>query len=185
MRTPARPSPTISSSRSRRGKACFRTGDCAWRSEEGDGPEANDTPVPVEAVVVSSLLGPFTDEIVPAQSAPANAPVVCTVEVLVSGPGEYDTPGCTLAAPGYYVWVERIDPARTPADQGGSRMRPWQSTFGVASEITKVTAPRRLPRHLRPAWQPPASTSPEWPARRVAVLVAGTTAIVLGAGGDV
>jgi hypothetical protein len=96
---------------------------------------------PVEATIESTLLGPFHDAITPAPTAPEGAPVVCTVEVVVTGPGEYETPGCSLPAPGLYVWVEKIDPARTPADQGGSRMRPWQSSFGIASEITSVSAP--------------------------------------------
>ncbi|WP_431278077.1 hypothetical protein [Leifsonia poae] len=99
------------------------------------------TLAPIEAVVTSSLLGPFSDGIVPAEAAPPNAPVVCTIETTISGPGEYDTTACALPSAGFYVWVEKIDPARTPADEGGSRLRPWQSTFGVASEITRVIAP--------------------------------------------
>ncbi|MFF1878266.1 hypothetical protein [Leifsonia sp. NPDC058230] len=134
--------------------------------------------LPVEAVVESSLLGPFADEIVAAPAAPADAPVVCTVEVLVSGPGEYDTPECTLAAPGYYVWVEKIDPSRTPADQGGTRMRPWQSTFGIASEITRVTAPvpAATPAMLAKTGIDPVGAA--W-AGGVA-LAAGASAIILG-----
>lgn len=107
---------------------------------------------PIAATVESTLLGPFTDPIHPAPTAPANAPVVCTVETAVTGPGEYETPGCTLPAVGYYVWVERIDDARVPADQGGDRIRPWRSSFGIASEVTHVPAPavteQRLPAAL-------------------------------------
>lgn len=101
----------------------------------------DDALVPVEAIIESRLLGPFPDGIQPATVSPADAPVVCSVEVAVTGPGEYETPSCTLPAPGEYVWVETIDPARTPADLGGSRMLPWSSAFGVASEITRVSAP--------------------------------------------
>ncbi|WP_223691742.1 hypothetical protein [Leifsonia poae] len=96
---------------------------------------------PVTAVIESRLLGPIAGGIRPAPTVPVDAPVVCTVEVVVTGPGEYETPPCTLTVPGDYVWVEIIDPARTPADQGGTRMRPWKSSFGVASEITRVPAP--------------------------------------------
>jgi hypothetical protein len=96
---------------------------------------------PVEAVVESALLGPFSEPIVPAPTAPEGSPVVCTVETLVDGIGEYETPPCVLPEPGYYVWVERIDPARTPAELGGSRLLPWQSAFGVASEVTHAVAP--------------------------------------------
>jgi hypothetical protein len=147
---------------------------------DGDTPESEVAPIPVEAVVASSLLGPFADEIVSAPTVPADAPVVCTVEILVSGPGEYDTPACTLTAPGFYVWVEKIDPARTPADQGGSRMRPWQAAFGVASEVTHVTA---LVLPAAPAAL--AATGLEldlagaaWAAG--AALATGTAAVVLG-----
>jgi hypothetical protein len=46
------------------------------------------------------------------------------------------TPPCRVPAPGYYVWVESIDPADTPVDQGRDRLRPWRSPFGTASEVT-------------------------------------------------
>ena len=112
-----------------------------WGLRQGRADAADGELVPVEAVVESSLLGPFVEPIAQAQTVPDSAPVVCSVEIVVSGPGEYDTPDCVLAAAGYYVWVEHIDPARTPADEGGSRMLPWHSAFGVASEVTRVTAP--------------------------------------------
>jgi hypothetical protein len=130
--------------------------------------------------VASSLLGPFADEIVSAPTVPAHAPVVCTVEILVSGPGEYDTPACTLSAPGFYVWVEKIDPARTPADQGGSRMRPWQSAFGVASEVTHVTAPAppAAPAALAATGLELDLGGAAWAAGTA--LAAGTAAVVLG-----
>ncbi|MFF2053123.1 hypothetical protein ACFVU2_16090 [Leifsonia sp. NPDC058194] len=94
--------------------------------------------LPVEAVVESSLLGPFAEPIEPAESAPADAPVVCTVETVVTGVGEYETPSCVLSEPGYYVWIEQIDPERLSPELGGTRMRPWHSSFGVASEITRA-----------------------------------------------
>jgi hypothetical protein len=98
--------------------------------------------LPVPVVVESSLLGPFTDPIEPAAQAPADAPVVCTVEVRIdTGPGTYRTPECTLPGPGYYVWVERIVGSRMPVDEGGARILPWQSPFGTASEITFVAPP--------------------------------------------
>jgi len=98
--------------------------------------------LPIPVVIESSLLGPFADPIQPAEHAPAGAPVVCTVEVRVdTGPGTYRTPECTLPGPGYYVWVERIDGSRIPAEQGGARILPWQSPFGTSSEVTVVEAP--------------------------------------------
>lgn len=99
---------------------------------------ADDGFLPVEAVVESSLLGPFPEPIRPADSAPEGAPVVCTVETVVDGVGEYETPSCPVSEPGHYVWVERIDPARLTPDLGGARMLPWHSRFGVAAEITRV-----------------------------------------------
>ncbi|MEN0085887.1 MAG: hypothetical protein AAGC66_14080 [Leifsonia sp.] len=96
---------------------------------------------PVTAVVQSTLHGPFDQPIAPAQEPPAGAPVVCTVETVVEGTGRYTTPTCTLPADGYYVWTERIDPERTDPAEGGERIKPWRSSFGVASETTRVTTP--------------------------------------------
>jgi hypothetical protein len=110
--------------------------------------------LPIPVVVESSLLGPFTEPIQPAAQAPVGAPVVCTVEVRVeTGPGTYRTPECALPSPGYFVWVERIVPDRTPAEQGGTRILPWQSAFGTASEVTFVDAPP-------PAVEPVAVAAP-------------------------
>ncbi|WP_426625092.1 hypothetical protein ACPPVW_03120 [Leifsonia sp. McL0607] len=96
---------------------------------------------PVDAIVESTLHGPFSDPIVESDTVPEGSPVVCVVETAVNGTGEYETPECTLAAAGHYVWTERIDPAVVDADAGGERIRPWQSAFGIASEITMVSAP--------------------------------------------
>ncbi len=96
---------------------------------------------PIVVTVESSLLGPFDSPIERGPAIPAGAPTVCTVTTEVSGPGEYRTPECTVEHPGYYVWVERIDPETVPADRGGSRIRPWQSDFGISSEVTMVEGP--------------------------------------------
>ncbi|WP_345761873.1 hypothetical protein [Diaminobutyricibacter sp. McL0608] len=96
---------------------------------------------PIIVTVESSLLGPFDSPVERSTAIPAGAPTVCTVSTQVSGPGEYRTPECALEDAGYYVWVERIDPGSVPAEQGGSRIRPWQSDFGVASEVTLVEGP--------------------------------------------
>ncbi len=96
---------------------------------------------PIVVTVDSSLLGPFSSPVEQSPDIPADAPTVCTVATEVSGPGEYRTPECVIEAPGYYVWVERIDPEKIPADRGGSRIRPWKSDFGIASEVTVVEAP--------------------------------------------
>jgi hypothetical protein len=96
---------------------------------------------PITAVVESTLHGPFEQPIAPAQEPPAGAPTVCTVDTEVRGAGEYTTPPCVVPADGYYVWTERIDPERTGPTEGGARVRPWQSAFGIASEVTRVTTP--------------------------------------------
>lgn len=96
---------------------------------------------PVPAVVQSTLYGPFAEPIVQAEAPPAGAPAVCTVETAVDGAGDYTTPSCVLPAAGYYVWTERIDPARTAAEEGGARLKPWTSAFGVAAEISRAEAP--------------------------------------------
>lgn len=104
--------------------------------------------LPIEAVIESTLLGPFDAPIQEAEAAPADAPVVCTVETVVDGVGDYETASCTLPEAGYYVWIERIDPSRLTPELGGTRMLPWQSAFGVASEITHalpVAAPASAP----------------------------------------
>ncbi|MCI0159172.1 hypothetical protein KNO15_20925 [Leifsonia shinshuensis] len=100
---------------------------------------------PVDATVESTLHGPFDDPIVESAAVPEGSPVVCVVETAVNGTGEYETPECTLPAAGYYVWTERIDPAAVEPDAGGERIRPWQSAFGIASEITLVAAPAQTP----------------------------------------
>lgn len=124
--------------------------------------------LPVPVVVESSLLGPFADAVVPAAEVPADAPVVCTVDVLVeTGPGTYRTAECTLPGAGFYVWVERIVGSRTPVEQGGARILPWQSPFGTASEVTFV-APESTP------VAPIAPAAPEAPAAPAALAQTGS-----------
>jgi hypothetical protein len=104
-----------------------------------DAPDGSLQPIPV--VVESVLWGPFGTVPQPSPRAPADAPRVCTVELRIEGgPGTYRTPPCTLTAPGYYVWTDSIDPARTPRSQGGDRLLPWSSEFGAATETTLVPA---------------------------------------------
>ncbi|WP_162924988.1 hypothetical protein [Mycetocola zhujimingii] len=112
----------------------------------------------VPLTVRSRLLGPFAEQIVPAEHPPADAPVVCEVtRVITTGPGEYVTPSCTLAGPGHYVWVESISPTDTAPAEGGARILPWTSPFGVATEITTVNAPPAPP---PPAGQPDVAPVP-------------------------
>ncbi|MGN7797987.1 hypothetical protein [Leifsonia sp. 22587] len=115
--------------------------------EEGDGllpswgvRAAGDGFEPVEAVVESTLYGPFSDAIAEAEKPPVGAPTVCTVETAIHDTGEYVTPPCTVPADGYYVWTDRIDPSRVAVADGGGRLRPWVSRFGVATEITRVSS---------------------------------------------
>ncbi|WP_158865530.1 hypothetical protein [Leifsonia sp. AG29] len=93
---------------------------------------------PVRAIVESTLHGPYTEPIALADAPPSDGPAVCTVETVIEGPGEYVTPECVVAAEGYYVWTERIDPERLAPGEGGERLRPWQSAFGLESETTIV-----------------------------------------------
>lgn len=97
---------------------------------------------PIPVTVRSQLLGPFAQQPVEAPEPPLGAPVVCDVVTVVdAGPGDYTTPSCVLQEPGYYVWVERIEPSDTAPEDGGAMIRPWRSAFGVASEVTLVSAP--------------------------------------------
>ncbi|MCS5732637.1 hypothetical protein [Herbiconiux daphne] len=99
----------------------------------------------IPVVIESRLLGPFSTPPVEADSMPADAPEVCSVEVEVdTGPGVYETPPCVVPTPGYYVWVDSIDPARTPVDRGRDRLTGWTSPFGVATETTLVPAEPRI-----------------------------------------
>jgi hypothetical protein len=139
--------------------------------------------LPVPVVVESSLLGPFAHPIQPAAEAPSDAPVVCTVEVRVdTGPGTYRTPECTLPGPGYYVWVERISGSQTPVEEGGTRILPWQSPFGTASEITFVAAPP-TPAEQTPPTPPvaPRALAETGSASVHALLALGGSAFALGA----
>lgn len=97
---------------------------------------------PVPVTIESSLLGPYNSPITPAETIPQDAPVVCTVETTArQGPGSYSTPECTLPAGGYYVWVEKIDPQRTPVSEGGGSILAWVSEFGERSEVSFVAFP--------------------------------------------
>ncbi|WP_152631099.1 hypothetical protein [Agreia bicolorata] len=132
--------------------------------------------LPIPVVVESSLLGPFSDPIAPAAEPPTGAPVVCTVEVRIeTGPGTYRTPECILPGSGYFVWVERISPSRTPVEQGGTRILPWQSAFGTASEVTFVAPP--------PAPEvPPAPVAPAVAPVLADTGAAGTGTLALASG---
>lgn len=140
--------------------------------------------LPVEAVVESSLLGPFPEPIHAADSIPEGAPVVCTVETVVDGVGEYDTPSCLLSEPGYYVWTERIDPERVAPELGGMRMLPWRSAFGVASEITHalpLPAPVSVPATALAETGADSDVALGWGAAGIAAVGLGVVALI-GAG---
>ncbi|WP_285115805.1 hypothetical protein [Leifsonia sp. fls2-241-R2A-40a] len=129
---------------------------------------ASDGFTPVTVVVESTLYGPFAEPIVPAAAPPPDAPSVCTVETVVDGAGDYTTPACAVPEDGYYVWTERIDPARTGPAAVAGRVRPWVSEFGIASEVTHVqtavvethTPPTSTPAPTPPAAVVPAPTAP-------------------------
>lgn len=137
---------------------------------------------PVEAVVESTLYGPFDAPLTESPDVPDGAPEVCTVETTVNGTGEYDTPECAIPAAGHYVWAERIDPERVVAGGGAERIRPWRSAFGVATEITLASVPMvPAPEEPAPAPMAPAVladtggswAAEAWPAA-VGVGAAGT-----------
>lgn len=131
---------------------------------------------PVTAVVESTLHGPFADEIQLAAAPPAGSPAVCTVETVVDGVGEYTTPSCTLPADGFYVWTDRIDPARVDPDGGGARVRPWSSEFGVVSEITRAQTPVPAT-DTKPAASATRLADTGYDARVPALWAAGATAV--------
>ncbi|WP_374009733.1 hypothetical protein [Leifsonia sp. LS-T14] len=137
---------------------------------------------PVPAVVQSTLYGPFTDPIVPSGEPPAGAPSVCTVETAVDGAGEYTTPSCIIPAAGYYVWTERIDPSRTAAEDGGARLKPWTSTFGVATEVTRAEAPVAAPSAPREGARPAATELADTGSDVIVPALAGGGATAAGAG---
>ncbi|GAA0998113.1 hypothetical protein GCM10009563_21640 [Subtercola frigoramans] len=120
-------------------------------------PDGSQQPVPV--TIDSTLLGPLAEAPTESPSVPADTPVACTVHTLASrGPGRYQTPECALPSPGFYVWVESIDPKKTPPELGGDRIQPWVSSFGIVSEVTQVAAP--IPSPTPPAIViPPTSPS--------------------------
>jgi hypothetical protein len=102
--------------------------------------ESASSTLPVPVTIRSTLLGPFPAKPVPSASWPTDPPAVCTVSVVATtGPGDYRTPECTLPGGGWYVWVETIDPADTPADRGRDRVKPWTSPFASATEVTHGT----------------------------------------------
>ncbi|MGD8165788.1 hypothetical protein ACEXOS_001060 [Herbiconiux sp. P16] len=100
---------------------------------------------PIPVVIESVLLGPFPTQPVESAEAPADAPIVCTVETPVeTGPGGVESPPCIVPGAGFYVWTDSIDPARTPFEKGGDRLMGWASRFGVASETTVVPATPKI-----------------------------------------
>ncbi|GAA4143443.1 hypothetical protein [Leifsonia shinshuensis] len=150
----------------------------SWGVRQGD-----DGLAPVEAVVESTLYGPFDAPIAESPEVPDGAPEVCTVETVVSGTGEYDTPACAIPEAGHYVWGERIDPSRLPAGEGGERIRPWRSAFGVAAEITFASVPVvPAPASAAPAvLAATGATGDAWPAALGAGLAgSGLAAVLIG-----
>ena len=115
-----------------------------WGVSESDGVYQ-----PIGVVIESSLLGPFDDRPGESAVAPADAPAVCVVETVVDGVGEYRTPDCELNDPGWYTWVERIVPERTPEDEGGARVVPWESRFGIPTETTRIVREQPRPELAR------------------------------------
>ena len=121
-------------------------------------PDGTFAPIPV--VITSVLHGPFSVAPVESATPPAGGPVVCTVETLAAaGPRRYDSQPCTVPSPGFYVWTDSIDPARTPPAQGGTRLRPWTSPFGAAAETTLAPASLTLTTTATPNAAGPSATA--------------------------
>ncbi|CAN5292175.1 hypothetical protein BH09ACT6_BH09ACT6_13870 [soil metagenome] len=118
---------------------------------------------PVPVTIDSTLYGPLESAPAASPTVPDGTPQVCTVHTLAAnGPGRYQTPECVLPSSGFYVWTEVIDPHSTPIDQGGSRIQPWVSPFGAASEVTRVVPP--TPTSPPAVAAPPTSPPPPQPA---------------------
>lgn len=84
--------------------ASVAEGSAPWRTlADGSG-------MPV--VATGTLYGPLVDRPAVSATPPADAPVVGTETVTLTGPGDYVSPG-TLTAPGsgFYTWVWRISSA--------------------------------------------------------------------------
>ncbi|MDR1799202.1 MAG: hypothetical protein LBR19_04855, partial [Bifidobacteriaceae bacterium] len=92
-------------------------------------------PLDQPVTIVTTLYGPFEAQPELAQSVPADAPVAGQVEVEVMGDGEYTTPGVVVNQPGYYVWVEAIEPSLEDGLAG------FSGRFGVVAETTLVNPP--------------------------------------------
>ncbi|MCU1479731.1 MAG: hypothetical protein JWQ19_517 [Subtercola sp.] len=135
-----------------------------WLTEWGvySAPDGSLQPVPV--TITSTLLGPFDRQPVAAATVPGDAPVVCTVARIADhGPGRYASPDCVLPAAGYYVWVDSIDPAKTPPEQGGTRVAAFRSGFAEASETTLAQVPPPPPVTPTPTPSPSDTTPPSTP----------------------
>ena len=108
--------------------------------------------------IITTLYGPFTDQPVPADAPPTDAPQVgtLTLEVTAGADGNATaiTKSLTVKGPGFYVWREMI--AATDEQEA------WAGRFGVESETTDVVAPATPPTPPVPP-APPVPPTPDVP----------------------
>ncbi|MGX5680239.1 hypothetical protein [Schumannella luteola] len=122
--------------------ASVASGSAEWRTL----PHGDAVPIVAEG----TLYGPFGEQPAVSDSVPADAPIVGTEKVTLTGPGEYRSPG-TLRAPstGFYTWVWRIAAAAQPEDV--REQLPDDYTF--ADQFGLVAESHVVPMSLRAASQ--------------------------------
>ena len=79
--------------------------------------------------------------IVQSATIPNTAIEVCDVTLVVTSAGTYTTPDCIVETGAYHVWTESINPADTPVSEGGDKILPFQSEYGISTESTFVPFP--------------------------------------------
>src|SRR5699024_3758315 len=92
--------------------------------------KVNGVPDDEEVTVTSTLYYAGDERPERSSEIPEHAEAVGTVETVVKGSGEYETPGIVIDKPGYYTWVETIE--------GNDTMEPWTADYGITEETSIV-----------------------------------------------
>ncbi|PPG73885.1 hypothetical protein C5C23_14075, partial [Rathayibacter rathayi] len=103
-------------------------GSGEWR-KLGDGSSA-----PI--LYKGTLYGPYDEQPAQADTVPAGAPVVGSVELTATGPGTYTSPGITVPTAGFYTWVWTVDEtSQSPRVQTFlTDGYAWSDGFGLVPE---------------------------------------------------
>lgn len=92
--------------------------------------EVSGVPEGEEVKVTSTLYYNGDERPTQQPDIPDHAEPVGTVETVVTGSGDYETPGIVVEKPGYYTWVETIE--------GTDGMKPWTAEYGISEETSLV-----------------------------------------------